>query len=99
MRISIRNYEYDSNLLIVLHTLIRTRDQTLIIFLLLISTYEILNISESIILKFNYSALIHSYSLQHWFISTDCNEYAYNVDIKLIPFAMCLIHKFTHSDS
>ena len=39
---------------------------------------------------------IHSYSLQPWFICTGCNGHAYNVDIKLIPFAMCLIHKPTH---
>ena len=25
--------------------------------------------------------------------STDCNQYAYNVDIKLIKFQICLIHK------
>ena len=34
-------------------------------FSVLITAHEILNISESIILKFNYSALIHSYSLGH----------------------------------
>ena len=34
-----------------------------------------------------------SYWLQRWFISTGCNEYAYNVYIELIPFEICLIHK------
>ena len=38
-------------------------------------------------------SLIHSYSLQHWFISTGCNEYARNVDIKLIPKESDLNHK------
>ena len=32
---------------------------------------------------------------QRSFISTDCNEYAYNVDIKLKPY-VCLIHKSFH---
>ena len=45
------------------------------------------------------ATLIHSYSLRHWFINTGCNEHAYNVDIKLIPFEMCLIHKPTYLDS
>ena len=35
--------------------------------------------------------LIHSYSLQRCFISTGCNEYEYNADIKLIPFESLLI--------
>ena len=34
----------------------------------------------------------YSYSFQHWFISTGCNENEYNVDIKLILFEICLIH-------
>ena len=61
-------------------------------FSLPVSTHEILNISESTILKFNYILL--------WFIFTHynvdlqytgCNEYVYNVDIELIPFEKCLI--------
>ena len=55
-------------------------------FFAFISTHEILNTRESTTLKFNYS-----YLLQRWFVSTGCNEYAYNVDIKLIPFEICLI--------
>ena len=31
----------------------------------------------------NSTTLIHSYSVQYWFISTGCNEYEYNFDIKL----------------
>ena len=46
---------------------------------------EILNVSELTILKFMYVLWIHWYSLQSWFISTDCNdEYVYNIDITLI---------------
>ena len=37
--------------------------------------------------------LIYSYSIQCWFISSAYNEYAYNVDIKLIPFEIYLIHR------
>ena len=35
--------------------------------------------------------LIHSYSLKRWFICTGCNEYAQNVNIKLILSVICLI--------
>ena len=35
--------------------------------------------------------LMCPFSLE-WFINTCCNEYAYNVNIKLIPFEICLIH-------
>ena len=38
--------------------------------------------------------LIHSYSIQHWFISTGCTENEHNVNIKLIIFEICLIHTF-----
>ena len=45
--------------------------------------------------------LIYTHSLQRWFISTCCNECAYNIDIKLIPLEICLIQtnstKFTVS--
>ena len=58
-------------------------------FLLIINTYVILSISESIVLIFNYSD--PSYSVEHWFITTGYNGYAYNVDIKLIIFEICLI--------
>ena len=34
----------------------------------------------------NSTILIHLYSLQHWFINTDCSEYDYNFDIKHISF-------------
>ena len=51
--------------------------------ILLMSTHEILNLSAPIILK-----------LHGRFISTGCNEYEYNVDIKLIPFEICSIHNF-----
>ena len=37
-------------------------------------------------------------SIQCWFLSKGCNEYAYNIDIKLIPFEICLTHKPTHLD-
>ena len=33
------------------------------------------------------------------FKSTGCNEYACNVDIKLILFEICLVHNPTHLDS
>ena len=36
--------------------------------------------------------------IQHLCISTGCNEYAYNVDIKLILFEICLIHNTTNLD-
>ena len=39
--------------------------------------------------------MIHSYLLQR-FTSTVCNEYDYNVDIKLILFEIYLIHESTH---
>ena len=42
--------------------------------------------------------MIHLYLLQR-FISTVCNEYEYNVDMKVLPFEICLIHKPTYSDS
>ena len=32
-------------------------------------------------------------------LTAGCNEYAYKVDIKLIPFEICLIHKPTDLDS
>ena len=57
-------------------------------------THEILNISESIILKFNYVFwFIRSYSLnQRWFLSTVMHvKSVQHVDIKLIPFETCLI--------
>ena len=42
--------------------------------------------------KFNYILVIHSYTLQR------CNEHnAYNVNIKLIPFEIWLIHKPAYS--
>ena len=40
----------------------------------------------------NSTTLTHSYSVQHWFISTGSNEYEHNVDIKLVTFEICLIH-------
>ena len=46
----------------------------------------------------NSTTLIQSYSSQHWFISKGCNEYEYNLDIKLITFQICLIHTPTHTD-
>ena len=46
----------------------------------------------------NSTTLIHSYSVQHWFISTGCKEHEHNVDIKLIIFEICLIHTTTHSE-
>ena len=49
--------------------------------------------------SWNWTTLTHSYALQHWFISTGCNEYEYNVHIKLITLEICLIHTPTHSDS
>ena len=52
------------------------RDQQWIFVSLLISTHVILGMSEPAVLKFN-CTLIHSYSVQHWFKSTGCNEYAY----------------------
>ena len=45
----------------------------------------------------NSSTLIHSYSVQHWFISTGCNSYEYNIDIKLITFEICLIYYNTYN--
>ena len=41
------------------------------------------------------------YLLDHGdlFISTHCNKYKYNADIKLIPFEICLIHKPIHLGS
>ena len=72
-----------------------SRYQQWTVISLLISTHEILNISgQSTILKFNYTALIHSYSLQRWFISIGCKEFAYNINIKLMPFKICSIHIF-----
>ena len=66
-------------------------------FSLLISTHVILSMSESTILKFNYSdsfvlttTLIYKY---------EYNEYEYNVDVEPIPFEICLIYMPTHSDS
>ena len=74
-----------------------TRDQQLIVFSLVKSLHEILSMSESTVLKFNNS---DSFILnKHWFISTGCNEYEYNIDIKLIIFEICFIHTPTHSDS
>ena len=84
--------------LVLQKELILIRDQHWIVFSLLIIAHEILNIIELTLLKFNYVFwydMIHSYPLR-WFIGTGCNEYAYNVDIKLIPFDICLIHKPTH---
>ena len=75
------------------------RVQQWIGFSLLISTYIILTISESTLLKFNYVL---------WFIHTQinidlwthgCNEYEYNVNIELILFEICLVHTPTHCDS
>ena len=34
--------------------------------------------------------MIHSYPLQHGFLSTGCNEYEYNVGNKLIPYEIYL---------
>ena len=36
------------------------------------------------------------FTIQQWFINLGCNEYAYNIDIKHIPFEICSIHKPTH---
>ena len=55
-------------------------------------------IVDSYIVKFNYSDPFYSYSRQHWFVSTGCNEYEYNVCIKLILFEIYLIHAPTHSN-
>ena len=38
----------------------------------------------------NSTTLLHSYSVQHWFLNTGCIEYEYNVDIILL----LQIHKF-----
>ena len=51
------------------------------------------------ILKFYNVTWIHSYSLQRWFITTGCIEYAYKVNVNLIPFDICLIHTPTHYSS
>ena len=72
-----------------------SREQQRIDFSLLIRAREVLNISESIKFKFNHSDPF-ILTTTHWFISTGCNEYAYNVDIKLIPNERGLIHKVTH---
>ena len=72
---------------------VQTKGQQRDVFSLLISTHEILIISEATILKF----IFHThYNVD--VISTGCNVYAYNIDIKLIPFEICLIHKPTHLD-
>ena len=57
-------------------------------FSLLISTHEIFIISESTILKFNYSTTTDSFvltttTLFHKYRWSGCNDYAHNVDIKL----------------
>ena len=58
---------------------------------------KILNINESTILKFNYSGL---FVLSTTLIDKyECNEYEYNVDIELLLFEICLIHKPTLLDS
>ena len=61
-------------------------DQQWIVFSLLITSHE----SMWTILVFNY---VRWFNYTHWFISTCCSEYAYSVDIKLIPFQIqiCLI--------
>ena len=59
-------------------------DQQWIVFSLLISTHKILKLSESRTLKFN-NVLWFIYT--HYnvdFVTTGCNEYVYNFDIKLI---------------
>ena len=66
-----------------------TRDSQWIGFSLLISAHENLSMSGSTVLKF---ILIYSDSVQYWFISIGCNEYEYNIVIKLITFEICLIH-------
>ena len=55
-------------------------------FLLLISTHEILNTSESTILKLYCDSFI--------FTTTLIYKYDYNVDIELIPFEICLIYMY-----
>ena len=67
---------------------VRATDQQWIGFALLIITLKIFNISES---TMHPDSIPFIHSPQCWIISTGCNEYAYNVDIKLIPFKICLI--------
>ena len=56
------------------------------------SSYSLLSMNDL-------TTWIHLYSVQHWFISTVCNEYEYNDDIKLITFKICLLPMPTHSSS
>ena len=56
--------------------------QQWIVFSLLLGTHEILNTTEPTILKFNYVlCLLRSYSMQRWFISTDCNKHDYKLEL------------------
>ena len=67
-------------------------------FLLLINTHKILNISQEYLNLT--TTLIHLYSLQRRFLShSNNNKYVYNVEIKLIPFEICLIYKSIHHSS
>ena len=47
--------------------------------------------SDSFVLS---TTLIYKYEYNEY----EYNEYEYNIDIELIPFEICLIHKPTHSD-
>ena len=65
-------------------------------FVLLISTHEILGMSDSAALKFNYSdSFVLSTTLIY---KNECYLYEYNVDIKPTTFEICLIQMPTQSD-
>ena len=88
----LRLYTFSNLSIYVPSFVIHTRDQQWIGFSLLVSIHEILNTSESTILKFNYSDPFVLYT-------TLIYKYEYNIDIELMPFEICLIHMPTHLDS